>query len=178
MKKMCLCIIGLLFVGTLCVPVAADTGDQDYWSFYMVDRILAHYDVKLNGHSSGHAAFYMLPQKVYVSNSLDQIEVLYEVVGGPDTTLTITKEYVNKLREKRPDWDPALIAWGGSLTYDVDGGWFKLPAGQKENYTLSRYFIRPHEHLVSRGLSHSTLESNIEVYQSFCGKVDVFYVRD
>ncbi|MDD1695578.1 MAG: hypothetical protein LUQ54_01640, partial [Methanoregula sp.] len=98
MKKACLCIIGLLFLGALCVPVAAETGDGGYWSFSIVDLILAYSDVKINGDLLATDCY----PKVYVSNSLDQVEVQFVVQEGPSTTLTITKEDINKLRDEHP----------------------------------------------------------------------------
>ncbi|WML66845.1 MAG: hypothetical protein METHP_00304 [Methanoregula sp. SKADARSKE-2] len=143
MKKACLCIIGLLFLGALCVPVVAETGDGGYWSFSIVDLILAYSDVKINGDLLATDCY----QKVRVPNSLDQVEVQFVVVGGPETTLTITKEYINKLREKPPGWEPVLVAGGGILTYDVDAGVQLISPNRDVD-------IMTHEHLVSRGWYH------------------------
>jgi len=133
-------------MGMLCVPVAAETGDQGYWSFYIIDQISAISDVKLNGQSGGGTGNYL---KVYVPDSLDQIEVEFDVTGGPDTNLTITKDYITRLRNGRPDWNPALYAWGGFLTYDVDAGWcYPRPDGR------SKWFITS-ENLRKGGLYHN-----------------------
>ncbi len=171
MKKTCLCIIGLLFVGTLCVPVAADTGDQDYWSFNVVNMVIGHSNVKFNGQGSSSYSF----QKVYVANFLDQVEVKFEVAGGPDTTVTITKEYMNKLRKEHPGWEPAVVTEGMTLTYDVDVGGFAL---QQSEDRFSRFSITRYEHLMERGLYHWPLQkSQGYALASDNSKLLVFSVR-
>jgi hypothetical protein len=142
MKKACLWIIGLVFLVTLCVPVAAVTGDQGCWSFNIVDKILGNSEVKINGHST-------IPQDTYTvdfPNSRDRAEVQFVVKGGVTTTVTITKDYINKLWGEHPGWVPTVVAWGGPLTYDVDAG------GQVR--TSKGVDIMTHEHLVSRGWYH------------------------
>ncbi|MDO9325909.1 MAG: hypothetical protein Q7T80_13250, partial [Methanoregula sp.] len=49
MKKTCLCIVGLLLMGMLCVPVAATTVRPGYWNFDIVNDVLPHVDMILNG---------------------------------------------------------------------------------------------------------------------------------
>jgi hypothetical protein len=153
MKKTCLCILGLLLLGMLCVPVAAGTGDQDYWSFYVVNDISAATAVKLNG--DGELSQWRSFEKVNVADSLDQVVVKFDVYGGPDTNLTITKEYITMLREAYPDQEPVLQAWGLIDTYDVDAGGLYVDAanttgGKKLPYSS----ITVYEHLRKRGAVH------------------------
>ena len=118
MKKTCLCIVWLLLMGMLCVPVAATTVRPGYWNFDIVNDVLPHGDMILNGKGENGDAIY---QRVYVSDSADQLELKVKVTAGPDTTLTITKDYITTLRNKcQGGWEPALVADGGFLTYDVD----------------------------------------------------------
>jgi hypothetical protein len=155
MKIISLCIPGLLLLGMLCVPVAAETTAQDYWSFYVIDRIIADSNVNLNGQSGPANAHY---QKVSVSNSLDQVNVVFEVTLGPDTNLTITRDYIAKFRSEHPDWEPALYSRGYLLTYDVDAILFhdpNIPWGSCSSNRLPQpdaYIL--YEHLKQRGGFH------------------------
>ena len=74
--------ITALPLDTVCVPAR----DEDYWSFYIDTELSAYNYVKINGKSESRRGY----QKVRVPNSLDQVEVQFVVVGGPETTLTIT----------------------------------------------------------------------------------------
>jgi hypothetical protein len=178
LKKPCLCILGLLLMGMLCVPVAAETGDQGYWSFYIINDINAISDLKLNGHEDNwsHGDLY---NKVYVSDTLDQIDVEFDVTAGADTNLTITKDSITRLRKERPGlWEPALYAWGGFLTYDVDAGWLD-PAVARGDDTYAHSFTVA-EHIRERGaVHHQTGDTKyMEWYAPLKkGNLHVCYVR-
>jgi hypothetical protein len=118
MKKTCLCIVGLFLMGMLCMPVAATTQRPGYWNFDIINDITPSADMILDGKGDNADAFH---QRVYVSDSVDQLVLHMKVTAGPDTTLTITKDYITTLRNKcQRGWDPAVVAHGGFLTYDVD----------------------------------------------------------
>lgn len=163
MKKTCLCIVGLILLGMLCVPVAAATQRPGYWNFDIVNYVKpAKADVELNGDDDLGGKSY---QRVYVSDSLDQIEVTFAITAGPDTTLTITKDYITKLRNDGPSgWEPALMAHGGFLTYDVDAIWV-----DPINTIVSPPFTTPlcqskvFEHLKERGWVHSEIGDPVDI---------------
>ena len=166
-RKIILGVLGLLLLGMLCGPVAAEPKDldPDYWHFTIMTDVGAIIDVKLNGYGDREAGNNQL---VYVSNSLDQVEVHLDVTGGPDTTLTITKDYINKLRDERP-FPPALYMWGGFLTYDVDAGWVNHVGSDGRE---GAFFVR--EHLRKRGLVHKKID---KVVKSWLRPRDNPYVR-
>jgi hypothetical protein len=112
---------------------------------------------------------------VYVSDSLDQVELQFEVAAGPYTTLNITKEYITKLRKEHPGLDPALVAWGGIQMYDVDGECIKFSADQN-NHALWRYLFRPYDHLKERGLLHLDLGGNEQMELGGSARVQEIYV--
>ena len=160
MKKTCLCIVGLLFLGMLCVPVAATTVRPGYWNFDIVNDILPCEDMILNGKGDNADAYY---QRVYVSDDADRVELHVKVTAGPDTTLTITKDYITTLRNKcQNGWEPALVAEGGFLTYDVDAVCIDthttVPQGQ---VSIEMYEAKVHEHLKERGLMHNEIGSSV-----------------
>ncbi len=94
-----------------------------------------------------------------VSNTLEHVEVKYNIRhDGADTTLTITKDYITKLREEHPGWEPGLYAWGLGYTYDVDAQGFDT------NSVLGDYALKNSmtiEHLKKRGLVHHKIGGNI-----------------
>ena len=104
--------------------------------------------MELNGHGDPAGGNYL---EVYVSDSLDQVEVHYVVTGGPDTTVTITKDYMDKLRYEHPDLAPALLFWGRFFLYDVDAGWvFGIDNTNGSGYQMVR------QHLRERGFLHDS----------------------
>jgi hypothetical protein len=154
MKKTCLCIIGLLFLGVLCVPVAAETEHPGCWNFTIIDRVIAVTEVKINGDGDHGAGRY---ERVYVPDSLDHVEVLVKVTAGPDTTLNLTKEYIDQLWQSAPKGQiPSLMIWGGVATYDVDAGWIDPRPMEASDYSVNRMY-EVHEHLSERGLIHKAI---------------------
>jgi len=151
MKKTCLCILGLLLMGMLCVPVAATAQRPGYWNFDIVNGVTALSEVKLNGDGNDGDAYY---QSVYVSDALDQIEMEVKVTAGPDTTLTITKDYITTLRKGCPGWEPTLVADGSFLTYDVDAVCIDTRQTVSSTLPIDTYEARIYEHLKKRGLVH------------------------
>jgi hypothetical protein len=145
-------VFGLMLLAMLCVPVTAETNDQGTWNFTIIDRVIAITDVKING--DDNAGRY---QWVYVPDSLDHVEILVEVTGGPDTTLNITKEYIDTLWQSAPSGQvPVLMLWGGCATYDVDAGWIDPSPYEASDYSLNRKY-EVYEHLVERGLVHKSV---------------------
>lgn len=152
MKKMCQCILCLVLLGMLCVPVTAETNNQGTWNFTIIDRVIAITDVKINGNGDGGRY-----QWVYVPDSLDHIEILVEVTAGPETTLNITKEYIDTLWQSAPPGQvPALMMWGGCATYDVDAGWIDPRPYEASDYSQNRMY-EVYEHLAERGLVHKSV---------------------
>jgi hypothetical protein len=149
-----LCILGLLLMGMLCVPVTAETKDQGHWNFTIIDRVIAITHVKINGVEDKDVGRY---QRVYVPDSLDSVEVLVEVIGGPDTKVTITKDYIDTLWQSAPSGQiPALMMWGGCATYDVDAGWIDPRPMEASDYSVNRMY-EVYEHLKERGLVHKSI---------------------
>jgi hypothetical protein len=149
-----LCVLGLVLLWLLCVPVAAETKDQGYWNFTVIDRVIAITEVKINGVGENGAGRY---ERVYVPDSLDQVEVLLEVTAGPDTTVTITKEYMNQLWQRAPPGQvPALLMWGGCATYDVDAGWIDPRPTEASDYSVNRMY-EVAGHLRERGGVHKSV---------------------
>lgn len=184
-KKTILCVLVLAITGMLCAPVAAELHNEGDWSFYIVDHITAITDVEINGQSDSDA---METQCIHVPASLDHVSVLFDVTGGPDTNLTITREYIDMLREKYPGMEPVLFANGGFATYDVDSGgitpglfttdyeysYYEYPMSFHEHFTgVKIYTVTIHEHLENRGAFHATLEkpyrltANADIYNRF-----------
>ena len=154
MKKTCLCILGLLLLGMLSVPAAAETEHPGHWNFTIINRVIAITEVKLNGDGEHGVGRY---QRVYIPDSLDQVEVHLEVTAGPDTKLTITKDYVEKLWQSAPPGQiPALLMWGGCATYDVDAGWIDPLPMEASDYSVNRMY-EVYEHLSERGLVHKSI---------------------
>jgi len=160
-KNTSLCVLGLLFLGMLCMPVAAaGTGDhQGYWSFCILKTILGPSDVKLNGIGSSEDRNF---QKVYVSDSLDQVEVQFNVTCGVDTTLIITKDYITGLQGVYPGKEPTLFAVGSVWLYDVDAGALERNAFHDFTGALMSYFTT-HEHLKKRGLLHDSIGKTFRI---------------
>jgi hypothetical protein len=149
-----LCVLGLLILGMLCVPVTAETKGQGHWNFTIIDRVIAITDVKINGVGDDGIGRY---ERVYVPDSLDQIEVHLKVTAGPDTKVNITKDYIDKLWQSAPSGQiPALIMWGGCATYDVDTGWIDPRPMEASDYSVNRMY-EVYEHLVKRGLAHKSI---------------------
>ena len=147
-----LCLFGLVLLGMLCVPVTAETNNQGTWNFTIIDRVIAVTHVEINGDSN--AGRY---QWVYVPDSLDHVDVLVNVAGGPETTLTITREYIEKLWQSAPPKQvPALMMWGGCATYDVDAGWIDPRPYEASDYSQNRMY-EVSEHLVEHGLIHKSV---------------------
>jgi len=168
MKKTCLCIFGLLLMGMLCVPVAATTQRPGYWNFDIVNDVLPSADMLLDNKDDNADAIY---QRVYVTDDNDWIELQVKVTAGPDTTLTIKKDYITTLRNKcQEDWEPALVADGGFLTYDVDAVCIDtnttVPSGASVAIKGKVY-----EHLKKRGLLHAQIGSTL-YYQDFTHVVE------
>lgn len=154
MKKTCLGILGLLLLGMLSVPVAAEAEHPGCWNFTIINRVIAVTEVKLNGDGDHGAGRY---ERVYVPDTLDQVEVLVKVTAGPDTTLTITKDYIDQLWQRAPQGQiPALLMWGGCATYDVDAGWIDPRPMEASDYSVNRMY-EVHEHLSERGLAHKSI---------------------
>lgn len=154
MKKTCLCILGLLLLGMLSVPVAAETKDQGSWNFTIIDRVIAVTHVNINGVGDNDAG---RNQWVYVPDSLDHVEVHVVVTAGPDTNVNITKDYIDQLWQSAPSGQiPALIMWGGCATYDVDAGWIDPRPIEASDYSLNRMY-EVYEHLKERGLVHKSI---------------------
>ena len=147
-------VLGLLLLGMLCVPVAAEMEDQGSWNFTVIDRVIAITEVKINGAGDKNIGRY---QRVYVPDSLDQVEVTLVVVGGPDSKVTITKEYIDTLWQSAPSGQiPALMRWGGCATYDVDAGWIDPRPFEASDYSVNRMY-EVSEHLIKRGLVHKSI---------------------
>lgn len=147
-------IIGLLLLGMLCVPVAAETEDTGTWNFTVIDRVIAITDVKINGVGDNNIG---RNQRVYVPDSLDQVEVNLVVTGGPDSKVNITKEYIDSLWQSAPSGQiPALIMWGGFATYDVDTGWMDPRPFEASDYSQNQMY-EVNEHLIKRGLVHKSI---------------------
>jgi hypothetical protein len=154
MKIPCLCILGLLLLWMLCVPVAAETNDRGYWNFTIIDRVIAITHVDVNGVRDDDSGRNL---RVYVPDSLDQVEVHVVVIAGPDTTLTITKDYIDNLWQSAPQGQiPALLMWGGVATYDVDAGWIDPRPIEASDYSVNRMY-EVCEHLRERGLVHKSI---------------------
>lgn len=154
MKPTSLCILGFFLLGMLCVPVAAETGHPGTWNFTIINRVIAATEVKLNGDGEHGAGRY---ERVYVPDSVNQVEVLVKVAAGPDTTLTITKEYIDQLWQSAPKGQiPALLVWGGVATYDVDAGWIDPRPMEASDYSVNRMY-EVSEHLSERGLVHKAI---------------------
>ena len=154
MKKTCLCILWLVLLGMLCVPVTAETNDQGHWNFTIIDRVIAITHVEINGLEDKDAG---RSQRVYVPDSLDQVEVYLKVTGGPDTKINITKDYIDTLWQRAPSGQiPALMMWGGCATYDVDAGWIDPRQIEASDYSLNRMY-EVSEHLRERGLVHKSI---------------------
>jgi hypothetical protein len=160
-KNTSLCVLGLLLLGMLCVPVAAAvTGDhQGYWSFCILDGIMGPNDVKLNGIGESEDRNF---QKVYVSDSLDQVEVQFNVTCGVDTTLVITKDYITGLQGLYPGNEPTLFPEGSIWMYDVDAGGLDRDAFRDYRGVLMSYFTL-HEHLKKRGLLHESIGETFRI---------------
>ena len=160
MKKTCLCIVGLLFLGMLCVPVMAipHPPEPGYWNFDIINDAKALSVVKLNGDVDDFAEeFY---QRVYVSDADDQVEVKIEVTAGPDTTLKITKDYITTLRNKcQGGWEPTLVTYGGFATYDVDAICIETYTRVPSTSTVRMHAGKVIEHLKKRGLAHNKIGS-------------------
>ena len=149
-----LCILGLVLLGMLCVPVTAETKEQGYWNFTIADRVVAITDVKINGVGDNNIGRH---QWVFVPDSLDQVEVHMKVTGGPDTTVTITKDYIDQLWQNAPPRQiPALIMWGGCLTYDVETGWMDPRLVEASDYSSNQMY-EVYEILEKRGLVHNSI---------------------
>lgn len=150
MKKTCLCIAGLLLLGMLCVPVAATTQRPGYWNFDIINDIMPPgADILLDNKEDNADAFH---QRVYVSDDADRVELHLKVTAGPDTTLTITKDYITTLRNKcERGWDPAVVAHGGVWTYDVDADCLSTYTMGIVTMPGDWYVAKVHEHLEERG---------------------------
>ena len=148
------CVLGLLLLGMLCVPVMAETQDQGHWNFTIIDRVIAITHVEINGVEDNNAG---RSQRVYVPDSLDQVEVNLKVIAGPDTKINITKDYIDKLWQSAPAGQiPALMMWGGCATYDVDAGWIDPRPMEASDYSVNRMY-EVSEHLRERGLVHKSI---------------------
>jgi hypothetical protein len=109
-------VIALVVLGMLCVPVATDTEKPDSWNFYIWNGVYGISQVKINDLG---CMYDIVPfQKVIVPNTLDSVEVKFEVTAGYDSTVTVTKELIAELRSNGTY--PTIAAWGATLTYDVD----------------------------------------------------------
>jgi hypothetical protein len=135
----------------LCAPVVAELQNEGDWIFYIGDDILARTDVKINGHGDRDA---WNIQRVHVPASLDRVDVQFDVTWGPDTKLTITREYTDMLRKKYPGMEPIIHADGSTDTYDVDSGGL-IPKIVMNHDGRKYYLIKIHEHLAKRGLAHA-----------------------
>jgi len=177
-KKTILGILVLVITGMLCAPVAAELQTAGDWNFFILEKIVARTDVKINGHGDRNAGEF---QMVHVPASLDRVDVQFDVTWGPDTKLTITREYIDMLRKKYTGREPAIYAHGCIDTYDVDSGGF-IPQEIREyedeswvdNLPLrgSYYPMTIHEHLAKRGRIHRTPGVTIGISSK-----DVFYDR-
>jgi hypothetical protein len=187
-----MCFLGILLASMLCMPAALAAGSYtdpgclftdhyiwdrcDYtgtWSFYLVSYITGKTVININGQGDQNGwtrdGYY---QRVIVPDSLDKVNVTFVVTLGPDTTVTITKEYIEKLRKAKPNEAPMIYAWGGPWTYDVDAcGGSAIDNGNVMNtYVLA---VTTYEHLVKRGLVHN----NDPDYQHVVDFNDQFYYR-
>ena len=150
----------LVIAGMLCAPVAAELQNEGDWNFYIVDTIFGTTYVKINGnvdHNVDAGKF----QKVHVPASLDRVDVQFDVTWGPDTKLTITRDYIDMLRKKYPGKEPAIWADGCVDTYDVDAGGLGLTGFWEDKQF---YFIMTiHEHLKKRGAVHKRVGESRKV---------------
>jgi len=162
-KKTNLCVLVLVITGMLCAPVAAELQNKGDWSFLIVDQTLARTDVKINGHGDRDSGE---NQNIHVPAGLDHVDVQFDVTWGPDTKLTITREYIDMLRKKYPDMEPVLYANGGCDTYDVDAGGLGLKRIQVGDQLY--YPLTIHEHLAKRGLVHITPGGTFGVIGADC----------
>ena len=68
---------------------------------------------------------------VVVADDIDSVTVAFNPVVGRTTPLTITKSYIEALNSWAANNShrggiPALWAWGGIDTYEVDAGWLDI----------------------------------------------------
>ena len=143
-KMTILCVLVLVTTGMLCAPAAAELQNEGDWSFFIIEKIVARTDVKINGHGDRNAGEF---QRVHVPASLDRVDVQFDVTWGPDTKLTITREYIDMLRKKYPDRVPLIYAHGCVDTYDVDAGGLGTVVDGDKSYFIATV----HEHLKKRG---------------------------
>ena len=167
-KKTNLCVLVLVITGMLCAPVAAELQNEGNWSFFILEKILARTDVKINGHGDRDA---WNLQSVHVPASRDHVDVQFDVTWGPDTKLTLTRDYIDMLRREYPGREPAIYAYGCVDTYDVDSGGL-IPRRVRDDDGRVYYRIKIHEHLAKRGLAHAKPGE----YLGISGE-DVFYDR-
>jgi len=161
-QKTTLCVLVLVITGMLCAPAAAELQNEGNWSFYILDKIFAKTDVKINGQGDRNAGQF---QRVNVPASLDRVDVQFDVTWGPDTKLTITRDYIDMLRKKYPDGVPLIYAHGCIDTYDVDAGGLGAMVDVDRVEGNKFYFIATiHEHLEKRGAVHMVVGEAREVF--------------
>ena len=147
-RKIILCVLGLLLLGMLYVPVAAEPEEPGNWSFYIVNTMEASPGVIIDDGITGFDKF----GKVDISNSQDQVAVLFVGYTGVETTLTFTKDTIKKFREEHPGQEPALHAWGSPGFYDVDA------VGLSPDYSTFTIY----DHLKKRGLVHHDIGETVK----------------
>ena len=127
-----------------------------YWGIAIYDKIIGTVHMKINNVAFAPDEIKIIA--VNVPDSLDTVDIEFDVSGGCTTKVNLTKEDVNMLRAWGKDNnygdEPILIARGCIDTYDVDAGVLKKPRDPITRMITETTFT-PYEHLKARGSKYS-----------------------
>jgi hypothetical protein len=147
-------LISFLILGMLCAPALAEAdSDPGCWTFRILKGIIAVDTVHIVGEdiqeysdTAGGSSFRY--QEIQVSNAVNQVDVQFRVAGGPDTTVTIMRDYINSIAGMGKG--AMIFADGGIQTYDVDAA-----VVTKEEWVRGiNLEVKIYEHLKKRGSIH------------------------